>query len=390
MSRVVKPVVKLRKQFAATNTQGNSATNKRPPKTADMLKAARLFYKDGLTQGKIAAELGTYAKRVRLMLREAKRLGLVRIEICDPRTDALVALEEKIGAEFGHLVKVKVVPGGEIETEKEYSELLRRWASEAATYFDTLVDDGKKHNVGFSGGETLLEVANALPVRDRDKVTFHATAFIGRGRLEKSSHVEPTTVVNVAWARSGRLPGHCQYATVPPYDHVGSRFDILREVNSLGTRKPIAEVIKELNQLDIAFASLGLVNPGNTSLAHNRLSMFGLLQASGITPKELTNEGAVGDLSYCLFDDAGQENPVDKEKEVKLSKSKWRLFLTAGHHDPQSQGVEFYRQMVEKGGKVIVIAGTYKVRAIQAALKNQLFNVLITDEQSAKQLVAMK
>ena len=43
--------------------------------------------------------------------------------------------------------------------------------------------------------------------------------------------------------------------------------------------------------------------------------------------------------------------------------------------------------MVAERKPVIVTAGTYKLEAVRAALKGKLFNVLITDEHSARGLL---
>jgi DNA-binding transcriptional regulator LsrR (DeoR family) len=44
--------------------------------------------------------------------------------------------------------------------------------------------------------------------------------------------------------------------------------------------------------------------------------------------------------------------------------------------------------MVKAGKKVVVAVGKYKLTALRAALKGRLFNVLITDEMAARELLA--
>ena len=83
------------------------------------------------------------------------------------------------------------------------------------------------------------------------------------------------------------------------------------------------------------------------------------------------------DLGYSFFDDNGK------------GKATWRFFLTAGYFEPRLNGVEFYRQMVKDGKKVVVLAGTYKARAILTGLKAKLFNVLITDQDAARNVLDM-
>jgi DNA-binding transcriptional regulator LsrR (DeoR family) len=46
--------------------------------------------------------------------------------------------------------------------------------------------------------------------------------------------------------------------------------------------------------------------------------------------------------------------------------------------------------MVKEGKHVIVVAGTYKAPAILAALKGELFNVWITDDDTARKILDAK
>jgi DNA-binding transcriptional regulator LsrR (DeoR family) len=381
-----------------------------------MLRVARWFYKDGLKQEQIAKALRCDVRKVRWLLNAAKQNGIVRIDIDEQPGEEIESLQNEFLKRYPHLKKVVIVPGGAIESEAEYSYLLRKWGFEAAAYLDTLADSGQDLQVGVSGGETILEAMTALPNRLRANVHFYALALIGRGRLVNASHVDPSINSTVGWARSGRLPGHCHYATVPPYDRdLGSRRAIADELNRLAARKPIEHVIRDMDEINVAFVGLGVVNPGgnNPALTNshiNRIAMTGLLKPLGITPNDLAKEGAFGDLAYCLFDSDGQENPRDAQGN-KLSKDHWRFFLTAGHYDAKRRGVEFYRQMVKEseaqtlrsilneeieqglsatgtkeGKKVIAIAGAFKEDAILVGLKGKLFNVWFTNEAAARKI----
>jgi DNA-binding transcriptional regulator LsrR (DeoR family) len=240
-----------------------------------------------------------------------------------------------------------------------------------------LVAEGRPLHVGISGGETLLSFANAVTECQREHVHIYTSALVGRGRLrDEASHVDPLVNATVLWAKCGRLPGHCHYATVPPYDAL-TRGQIGGELRELLKRQPIREVIADMNRINVAFAGLGLVKPTNPGLA-NQLTMTGLLEE--IVPREaLDREGATGDLAYCLFDETGNRS----------TKYNWEFFLTAGAcgDDPEGRGLGFYKQMVKdrkQKKKVIVIAGSLKQPAIGPALKAKLFNVWITDANTAR------
>jgi DNA-binding transcriptional regulator LsrR (DeoR family) len=351
---------------------------KKPPNTEEMLQVARWFYKDELAKEEIARRLGKDVRHVRRLLRHAKRSQIVRIDIYEPRTAALESLENGLLRKFG-LHDVKVVPTGKIDNEDDYAALIRRWGFEAAALFTKWADGGEEMRVGISGGETLLEFVNAVPERVRENVQVFASALVGRGPFFQLSHVDPATNATLLWAKCGRLPGRCHYATVPPHDpKLQGRSEIGGELSWMAGREPIRRALKNMDDINVAFAGLGLVEPppGSPGL-RNRLSATGLVKEMGVPPAKLAEEGAIGDLGYSFFDDNGK------------GKATWRFFLTAGYFEPRLNGVEFYRQMVKDGKKVVVLAGTYKARAILTGLKAKLFNVLITDQDAARNVLDM-
>jgi DNA-binding transcriptional regulator LsrR (DeoR family) len=360
----------------------------RPKQTSDetlMLQAARLFYQDDLTKAEIQQRLNVRDRRkVTSLLDEAKRTGRVRIYIDDARTES--GLEEKVRDRFKHLETVIIVPGEPVTTAQQYTALLKRWAAIAAQYLETLIDhhEGKFVHVGISGGETLLELVNAFPSRQRSKVHVYATACVGRGRSDiTSSHVDPVVNATLLWAKCGLLPGNCHYATVPPYSDLKergarARGSIADELAELAGRAAIQVVIEGMEKLDIAFGGIGVINPPASDATHiSRVSMTGLLKPVSVNiDVELARQKAVADFAYCVIDDTGR------------SKEDWNFFISAGHYS-KHRGIAFYRNMVENGKKVITMAGPHKIRAIAACLKAKAFNIWITDADSAQQVLAM-
>jgi DNA-binding transcriptional regulator LsrR (DeoR family) len=359
----------------------------RPKETLDenlMLQAARLFYQDDLTKEEIRQRLNLHDRRkVTSLLKAAREKGRVRIYIDDLK--AQTGLEQKIRQKYSHLDEVIIVPGEPITTADQYTALLKRWGAIAADYLEKLLDHhlDKILHVGISGGETLLEFVNAVPSRPRAKVHVYATACVGRGRSDiTSSHIDPVVNATLLWAKSGLLPGNCHYATVPPYSDLKergtrARNSIADEVNELADRDAIRVVIEAMEKLDIAFGGIGVVNPPSGDAVHmSRVTMTGLLKPISVNiEKELAHEKAAADFAYCLVDGNGKPNPD------------WNFFISAGHYS-KHPGIDFYRHMVDSGKKVVTMAGPYKIAAIVACLKARAFNVWITDEDSARQVLA--
>jgi DNA-binding transcriptional regulator LsrR (DeoR family) len=372
---------------------------KKPPGKDLLLKIANLRFKDGLKVPQMAAYLGIGQKQVKPLLEQSVRWLLDEQQRQDPAKhidSAQESLRRSLGEKYPHLKDVVIVPGGAVKQEAQYRALIRQWGILAADYVDDLARHalvkGDDLYVCMSGGETILEAMNSLKERERSNVYFYASALIGRAsHRDKKSHVDPAANATVAWARSGRLPRQCVYATVPPCYLTEDekalplqrrKLLIAKQLDRLAEMDPIKRHIKLHlgSEFDVAFAGLGLVKtPAGSPGRENRRTGTDLLEPLGITADELLAEGAIAELAYCFFDRNGED-----------SNDRWRFFLTAGHEDPNRCGLRFYRQMVNDKKHVIVMAGTYKVPAIVAALKGKLFNVWITDEEAARKVLAAK
>lgn len=349
-----------------------------------MVKVARLYYKERKSKKEIGALLrpSTDIRGVTWLLNQAEQKGIVRIQIHETVQSSL---EQMIRAKYPHLQAVRIAAGRRITTPEHYDDLYQRWATLAADYFEELWEQHPRNTpfrVGVTGGQHLAQFANAVPERMRDNVHIYVTALIARGRLDPStSHLDPVVTASILWSRCGSLPGNCEYATVSPYVSDGpgaaARRAVREEIAKVEANATVREVIEGMDDLDVVFAGLGIVNPGKINPAiKNRLTMTALLQRI-ITAQQLEKEGAIGDFSYCLFDGDGRGH------------EKWRFFLTAGHYS-NSPGIEFYKRMTKTPGKKIVaFGGPFKLPAIKAALKAEIFNVWITDEATAREIAEM-
>ena len=353
---------------------------KNTPNAAQMLRVARMFYEDDKSKQDIAEKEKIDSRKVKWLLEQAKELDLVRITF---RGTTESDLEHRIIRKYPHMLRVLILPlHGPVETTNQYGELLQRFALAAADHFDDLL---KSHtsdmplHVGISGGETLLEFVNAVPEQTRKNLHLHATTVVPHGQLAMSaSHVDPSTNATILWAKSGRLPGHCHYTTVTPYDTkkrgMEARVFIRERLEELDRNSKIRAVIQGMQNLDVVYAGIGTLTPPAKAdpIMKNRLTIMSLLEPL-VTMKDLIKEKAVGDVSYCLIDADG--NTSDD----------WRFFPRVGDYS-EFKGEEFYRKMVEKKKAVIAMAGPYKLQPIKAALRGKLINTLITDEETARQL----
>lgn len=375
-----------------------------------MLRVGRMSFEEGMKNNEIAKLLlaegvlktkSTAERKVQELVEETgkwllqEQARLAAIESADtPDRKLAASLCDKFG-----LLDARVVPGGSIHSAHDYVALIKRYGQAAADYFEDVTSEAEQNDeelhVSLSGGQPILDMVSALPDRHRPNVHYYAAAIIGRGIRNHTPNVSSVTNATVAWARSGRIPDHIRYGTVPPYQvdvdtlreingrkerHAYGRKIVLEQMKRLCETQYVTDALDTINEnVNMAIAGLGIIHPvgidEDYGAAHiARVCMTGLLKPFGIEPEILAAEKAVGDIAYCLFDEKGQ------------GRKEWSFFITAGERSKNS-GVDFYRYLVAKGKKVIVIAGARKESALIPALKFKLFNVLITDAVTAQRLL---
>ncbi len=360
---------------------------------SQLIEVATLFYRDRLLRKAIAMRMNTDIRGVTHMLDLAHERRLVQIQISETVDTSLA---DRLQKAHPHLQRVLIVGGIAITKDSQeelYLERIQRFASVAATHFDEIVEGHagpKPLQVGVTGGESCLELANALSVRPRN-VEIHATSVIPHGDVALTgSHVDPSTNATIMWSRSGRLSERCHYVTATPYTPRKSgpvaRKRMQDEIAALSRNEHVKKAIGRLADLDVAVVGVGILEPPVLRRTlKDRLTMTSLLEHV-VDGSVLCDEGAIGDVSYCLLDRNGEERPVDSSGKP-LPRERWRMFITAGHYETKLRGAQFYSHMVDSGKPVIAIAGPFKAPAIRAALKARVFSVLVTDEHTIRQLL---
>jgi DNA-binding transcriptional regulator LsrR (DeoR family) len=325
-----------------------------------LMAVSRLFYQEESSKTAIAHKIGVSVTQVGRLLDEARAEGVVHIRITPPRHPVLQAdLLRKFPC-----LKEAVVVG----TEKDYSVQTRSLAQSAADYFDERVRKGTK--VGLSGGMTIFEMVKLLPERER-KVKLFPTAILGRGHTIVN-HIDPIVSLTLLWAKSGFMEDGVFYVTITPLEMQNeplTRERIRGEIDELLRRKKVSWVNDQMRNLDCVFASLRQIDAPAKQRKQMGASAIDLLSDVGITARELSEEGVIGDINYSFIDGAGK------------TRQDWRLFLSLQADD--------LRQMASHSAKrVVVIAGSHKETILRAALAGALLNVLITDERTAEVLLA--
>jgi deoxyribonucleoside regulator len=320
-----------------------------------VLKVAHLFYEKEMTKTDISHEIRASTTQVARLLAEAREQGFVRIEFRPPK---LHELGDRLKSRYDCLSEATVVSYAD-----DLAFLRRMIGVAAAQYFETNVSTGA--TIALGGGDTMYEMVMALPQEERN-IRMAPTAIIDTGPV--LTHIDPTVLLTILWVRSGRKPGLAHFATGLPFHKPLSRQKIREEYEEFARRRAVQEVLAEMRRADFMFASLGCLRP---DVHYEKLAPRPhqyLLENLRLSAGALLKEGAVGDINYSFFDDEGRTTPD------------WNVF--------PSLGAEQVKAMVKAGKKVVVAVGKYKLTALRAALKGRLFNVLITDEMAARELLA--
>ena len=301
------------------------------------VRAAWLYYVEGLTQEQIAEVLGLSRIKVVRMLAAARAEGLVKIRI-DARCAGQAGLVRGRVARFD-LDEAVVVPA-----TRDPAHVSAMVGYAAGLWLSDKLTDGTALAVGW--GQTLHQALRGIQPRQLEKMSVVSLL----GGLTHSRSINPSAVARRVADMFG---ADCFQLTAPVFVSDAALRD------ALWREPPLRELLERARAADIALVSVGDL------VADSTLFREGLLPQSDLT--SLQNAGAVGDL-VCHFIDAEGElvdHPVN------------RRIMAVSPADL-------------KGIALVAIAagGAHKEQAIRAALLASNARVLITDESAAEALLA--
>jgi DNA-binding transcriptional regulator LsrR (DeoR family) len=300
------------------------------------VRAAWLYYVEGMTQEQIARFMNISRAKVIRLLASARDNGIVRIRIED-RASEQIALERQLVAAFG-LANAIVVPAPADE-----AEITTVVGHAAGTYLTDQVKDGMSVGVGW--GATLHMSLKALGGQPCQRLSVVSLL----GGMTHSRAVNPSAV---ARRIADAFGADCYQLTAP----VMVADESVRA--ALWSEPGLRELLERARRVDLALVSVGDVSEEAT------LFRQGLLPRSALA--SLQAAGAVGDV-LCHF--------IDVEGTVV-------------DHPVNRRVVAVDLDDLRRVPKIVVAAGgRRKVAAIRAALKATGAGVLITEEGAARGLL---
>lgn len=302
-------------------------------------RAAWLYFVAGLTQAQIGKKLGLNRTRVNRLLAQARDQGLVQINITGRLADC-VALEERLKRQYG-LDDATVVP-----TPPDQALIPQVIATAAGAALAERLKDGMSVGVGW--GRTLRLSIQSVPRRSLKRLSVVSLL----GGLTRGSAMNPH---ETASHLADLVGAQCYYVAAPALTDTESTRDLLI------AQPMLREIFEKGEKVDLAFLSVGELSPTCT------MTRVGLVSRQDVD--SLVEAGAVGDICAHWVDDQGRlvDHPLNS-RVVALSPEKLR------------------------GIPCVVIAsgGKSKTAALRGVLKGGMCDVLITDEQAARAILAME
>ena len=310
-----------------------------------LVKAARLYYEQDLNQAQIADRLRLSRQKVQRILRQAREEGVVQIAIA-PIAGTSVRPGEALEDRFG-LAEAIVV---ETTAYDNQAVVAREVGSAAAEYLLRVVRPNDK--IVLSWGNSVLGMVNALPFSSG--IHTHGLAVIqGLGGLGDPTHEIHATQIVTRAARA--LRG--QAILLPAPAVAASR----AAQDAYYSDPYVAKILAMARMADLAFVGIGSAGAESIMVPE----FWNIMTPA--TLSGLVEKGAVGSLNLRYFGAEGRAVRSEFDDSI--------VGLTTDE--------------LRKIFRVVGIAGgAAKLQAIRAALVGMLINVLVTDDATARRLLA--
>jgi len=314
---------------------------KPPPSEELLLRAARLYYEEGLDQSQVARQLGISRSYVSRLLTEARDNGLVEIRVKYPlatNQELQDCLLKCFGLQGAHVLAANGL---------SYAEMLNRLGMLGAR---ALVSNLRPRDVlGIGWGTAIHATVEAVEVQQSLQVQV-IQIIGGLGTLNPE-------IDGAALTRrlAEKLGGSYRYLRAPLIVESSA-------VTAVLLREPtVREVLTLAAGARIALVGIGTVDPEYSSL----------LRAGLVTQSELDRLGArrvVGDICCRQIDREGKIVDIALNDRV----------------------IGIQAELLKRIPVVLAVAGGIaKAPAILAALRGNFVKILVTDENAPREVLRL-
>ncbi len=304
-----------------------------------LVRAAWMYYKEELTQKEIGDRLGLSRVTINRLLQRARNIGIVQFHIDASNVEHL-ELESALRQRFQLRDAVVTVAVEPEETDARYAVLART----TADWLTAHLKDSMR--VGLGMGRTLSHLPDYFAPPKPIKCVF--TEVVGGA----AAHSGKFAAYNITSKMAELAGGRPEYFYAPMLASSPSSY------HSIVQEPTVIRALECARNSDIILQSVGPVDKTALLYIHGHLNEEEL--------ELLHEQGAVGDMLGRYFDTQGR--PVTNSVSDRVI----GLSLTDVAQIPLS---------------VVMAGGPEKVPVLVAALRGKLFNVLITDAWTARQIL---
>ncbi len=302
------------------------------------VRAAWLHYGAGLTQGEVAKRLNIQSVKAHRLVARANRLGLIHVSI-DGAIAECVRLEDEICQRYG----VKMC---EVSPEIDDEPLPLKTLSLAGSRFlRRSLESGEHKAIGFGHGRTLAACVAMLPKMNITNVKFVSLL----GGLTRRYATTPFDVIHRLAERTG---AEAYVLPLPFYANTAEDRSVFLE------QRGVPQVV----QMGID-STLRLVGIGTMEADASLLSTGMVEKEEFVTTRRL---GGAGEILGHIFSPSGEL--------IKSGLSARTLSMPVNE--------------IGRHKTVAIAGGRSKIEAVKAVLASGLIFGLITDERTAKALIA--
>lgn len=302
-----------------------------------MIKVCELYYKDNLSQKEISYKLGISRPQISRILTMAKANNIVTIKIDNPYGDE-TALERQLIEKYG-LNDAMVVNTEGMSSEQALIEVAKQAANQMEYYISS------DSRIGIMSGRTISECVKQIRSMDRKGLEFiPLIGGMGSSGLDWHANIITKTFAD-------KVSGTYSYLNSPVLVKNLESKEIL-------TQEPeIHSVLQKGETCDLAIVGIGQVNEKTASVVAGSLSMEEVEYLKGI--------GAVASVCASYVNSEG-----------KILKN-----------DITDRSIGQTLEGLKKARKLAIALGKSKTEAIRAVLKGGFIQVLITNLETATEIL---
>ena len=308
-----------------------------------LVKIARMYFEDDLTQHQIAERLRLSRQKVQRLLQQAREEGIVQIGI-RPIMGIFSDLEKALEARYG-LREAVVITTSNYDN---HPTVAREVGAAAAEYLARVIRS--KDRIVISWGESILGMVNAVSYGPRVNVEG-VRVIQGLGGLGDPNHEGHGAELTRRLAKAL----DAEAVLLPAHGVAGSR----SARNALLKDRYVSQALEEAREATLAVMGIGAPRSDSILVEEGRIVRWAELEA-------LMKTGAVGDINLRYFDAHGQAVSSDLDERM--------IGLTL-------------KEIRRIGHVVGVAGGSAKLKAIRGALEGKLIDVLVTDHVTAQNLL---